>query len=371
MILSRTTQNYALANTSNKYYLLDQVKNLLSSDEAIIEYFAMDSGYVALTISDSDVQVNVLQDENIARKLIYYLAPLSQSPTISSVTTSNLSTQSEQLYSLLLGSLSGLEYIEQLYIIRDGATSKFPFSSLINPETKEYLLSEKSISNLVSVDQFMNQEKTTSESKSILGLSPNFSTTNDEVDCQCNGSDLTELNYAMDELTYLQSIYDGNYFKEADTTMASFIDNVKDFPAVHLATHVCLNETDPMLSQIFFSDGSLTNYDLQNLNISPELVVLTACNTAQGEIQKGKGDISLYRGFFEAGVKSLVSSLWSIDDYSSSEIVKGIYTRLKDSKSKAQSLRQSKLDYLESADKLRAHPYHCGIGANRRYPPHQ
>jgi len=109
---------------------------------------------------------------------------------------------------------------------------------------------------------------------------------------------------------------------------------------------------------LFFSDGSLTNYDLQNLNINPELVVLAACNTAQGEIQKGEGIISLSRGFFEAGVKSLVSSLWSIDDYSTSEIVKGMYSHLKEGKSKSESLRQAKLDYLATADKLRSHPYY-------------
>ena len=355
---SKYPEYYALSNTTKQYYSLKEVTNRLSPGEAIIEYFETDSGYVSLIISDLGVQVNVLEDEDISRLLIYYIASLSQSPNLSGVSVSELSTQSEQLYSILLGKVNGLEAIEQLYIIPDGLISKLPFSSLINPETKNYLLSEKSISYLVSVDQFMNQEKKTSESKSILGLSPNFSTTDDVVDCQCNGSDLENLSYSMDELTYLQSIYDGSYINEADATKASFIDNVKDFPIIHLATHACLSETDPMLSQIFFSDGSLTNYDLQNLNISPELVVLAACNTAQGEIQKGEGVISLSRGFFEAGVKSLVSSLWSIDDYSSSEIVKGMYTHLKKGKSKAQSLRQSKLDYLKSADKLRSHPYY-------------
>jgi len=355
---SKYPEYYELSNTPKEYYSLDQVKNVLSAEEAIIEYFETDGGYVIVTIMDSDVKIHVLEDENVSRQLIYYIASLSQSPTQSGVSTEELTTGAEQLYDLFLGKISGLDDIEQLYIIPDGVISKLPFSSLINPKTKAYLLSEKSTSYLVAVDQFMSKEKNSVESNSILGISPNFSTSGDVVDCQCNGSDLEDLTYAMDELTYLQSIYDGSYIKEAKATKASFIDNVKDFPVVHLATHACLNETDPMLSQIFFSDGSLTNYDLQNLNINPELVVLAACNTAQGEIQKGEGVISLSRGFFEAGVKSLVSSLWSIDDYSSSEIVKGMYTHLKDGKTKAQSLRQAKLDYLESADKLRSHPYY-------------
>jgi tetratricopeptide (TPR) repeat protein len=155
---SEYPEYYALANTAKEYYSLGDVKKAVQSDEAIIEYFAMDGGYLTLTISDSDVQVNVLQDEYVSRLLIYYLADVSQSPVISGKSISDLSIQSEQLYTRLLGSIRGLEDIDQLYIIPDGMISKLPFSSLIDPETKEYLISEKSISYLLSVDQFMNQE---------------------------------------------------------------------------------------------------------------------------------------------------------------------------------------------------------------------
>jgi CHAT domain-containing protein len=113
---------------------------------------------------------------------------------------------------------------------------------------------------------------------------------------------------------------------------------------------------DPMLSEIHFNDGTLTNYDIKNLDVRPELVVLSACNTGQGEIEEGI--IGLSRGFLEAGVKSVQSSLWSIDDYASSEIIKEMYMNLKKGQKKSEALRNSKLDYLSKADKLRKHPYY-------------
>jgi len=48
-----------------------------------------------------------------------------------------------------------------------------------------------------------------------------------------------------------------------------------------------------MLNEIYFSNGYLTNYDIENLNISPQLMILSACNTGLGERRKGEGVISL------------------------------------------------------------------------------
>ena len=143
-----------------------------------------------------------------------------------------------------------------------------------------------------------------------------------------------------------------------EATTEKFLNQISNYNILHLATHACLNSTDPMLSEIIFSNGSLTVYDIENMNVHPELMVLNACNTGQGKVEIGEGTISLTRGFIEAGVQSLQSSLWELDDYASASIVKSMYSHLKNGMSKSNALRKAKLEHLETQDKLRQHPYY-------------
>jgi CHAT domain-containing protein len=165
------------------------------------------------------------------------------------------------------------------------------------------------------------------------------------------------LPYALEECDYLKKILNATLFKSAEATVDNFRKELQNYNILHLATHACVNSDDPLLSEIHFSDNYITVYDIVNLNIQPDLVVLSACNSAQGEHVEGEGIIGLTRGFIEAGVRSLQSSLWSIDDYSSSKIMQKMYDYLKKSESRPNALRLAKLDYINSSDKLRSHPY--------------
>jgi CHAT domain-containing protein len=66
-------------------------------------------------------------------------------------------------------------------------------------------------------------------------------------------------------------------------------------------------------------------YDLYNLRLSADLVVLSACQTALGKDVRGEGLISLTRGFMYAGAPRVVASLWQVDDRASAELMKRFY----------------------------------------------
>ena len=129
---------------------------------------------------------------------------------------------------------------------------------------------------------------------------------------------------------------------------------------MHLATHACINEQDPMLSKIYFSDDYLTYYDLNNLELNADLAVLSACNTGNGKLEKGEGVMSIAKGFIQAGVPSVVTSLWSVDDCATSDIMIHFYKYLKEGQVKDEALRNAKLEYLQTADKAHAHPFYWG-----------
>lgn len=106
---------------------------------------------------------------------------------------------------------------------------------------------------------------------------------------------------------------------------------------VHFATHGLINDQDPELSGVVLSlvdekgqpqNGFLRLYDLYNLKLSAELVVLSACETALGKDIKGEGLVGLTRGFMYAGAPRVIASLWQIDDRASAEFMKRFYQGL-------------------------------------------
>ena len=106
---------------------------------------------------------------------------------------------------------------------------------------------------------------------------------------------------------------------------------------IHFATHGLIDNQHPELSGVVLSlvdekgqpqNGFLRLYDLYNLKLSAELVVLSACQTALGKDIKGEGLVGLTRGFMYAGAPRVIASLWQIDDRASAEFMKRFYQEL-------------------------------------------
>jgi len=75
-------------------------------------------------------------------------------------------------------------------------------------------------------------------------------------------------------------------------------------------------------------------------------------------LQRGEGIVSLARGFSYAGAKSIVTTLWSINDATTVELMEGFYAYLKDGMAKDAALRRAKLDYIQSHPNDEVHPFY-------------
>lgn len=109
------------------------------------------------------------------------------------------------------------------------------------------------------------------------------------------------------------------------------------YRVVHFSTHALLNTERPDLSGIVLSlvdergnpqDGFLQLYEIYNLNLPVELVVLSACQTALGREVKGEGLISLMRGFMSAGARRVAATQWEVDDEAVTELMKQFYLNM-------------------------------------------
>ena len=134
---------------------------------------------------------------------------------------------------------------------------------------------------------------------------------------------------------------------------------------VHFATHALLDSEHPELSGIVLSlvdeqghpqDGFLRLHDLYNLNLSAELVVLSACQTALGKEIKGEGLIGLTRGFMYAGAPRVVASLWKVSDRATAQLMSHFYRGLLKGMRPAAALRAAQVAMLK--DKHWQAPYY-------------
>lgn len=112
---------------------------------------------------------------------------------------------------------------------------------------------------------------------------------------------------------------------------------LSQYRIVHFATHGLINNKNPELSGVVFSlvdtrrqpqNGFLRLYDIYNLKLSADLVVLSACQTALGKNIKGEGIVGLTRGFMYAGAPRIVASLWRVEDRATAQLMQRFYARM-------------------------------------------
>lgn len=92
--------------------------------------------------------------------------------------------------------------------------------------------------------------------------------------------------------------------------------------------------------------GLLTSAEILQMNLTADLVVLSACDTGRGRIT-GDGVIGLSRAFTAAGVPSLMVSLWAVDDESTAVLMVEFYRQWKETGDKALALQQAMLTTMK------------------------
>ena len=99
--------------------------------------------------------------------------------------------------------------------------------------------------------------------------------------------------------------------------------------------------------------------DLYNLQLDVDLVTLSACESGLGDLKRGEGFISLARGFFYSGAASIASTLWKINDASTTLLMDGFYKILSQGDSKDVALQKAQVEFLnQNRQNGFSHPYY-------------
>ncbi|WP_286755868.1 CHAT domain-containing protein [Roseivirga sp. UBA838] len=251
---------------------------------------------------------------------------------------------------------------QQLTIIPDGALNQLPFEALltglpsyktINYKSLDYLIHQKEIAYAFSAAQLLSQirAQTTTKPAKIIAFGEPAS------------QEFSSLKGSTTELQYIkESVKNSRFYTGPAATKAEWLQSVKsDHNILHLALHASADTLTPLYSSIYFSQGENTNnrlqlYELYESGIRSQLVILSACETGLGKWQKGEGVLSLSKGFSYANNPNLIMSLWKVADRATAELFKQFYREIAAGQPVGNSLRQAKLQYLNRADELSAHP---------------
>jgi CHAT domain-containing protein/Tfp pilus assembly protein PilF len=233
-------------------------------------------------------------------------------------------------------------------IIPHGILYELPFESLPSGDAGEPLLTTTTISYQFSARLLLasSDDKSSPESSDykVLAFAP-FAAGNAQ-----SLSGFNTLPASADEIASLP----GSRFVDSAATKVRFLKEMNNYPIIHLATHAVSSYDNAAESFVAFypqtgirQEDYLFLEELYGLNMSrTRLVVISACETGQGELVSNEGVISLARAFTYAGCESTVCSLWKANDKATSFILKRFHIYLQDGYDKAKALQQAKLDYI-------------------------
>lgn len=341
-------------NYFEKYtFELSGFQKKLGDEQVIYQYNKLGEKLYLFKIKGSSIETADLGDyRDIASSITEYLKLLGQpSSKISTIQEMGLT-----LFSTL--GFSENELSKQHTIIPDKILNYFPFETLT---CQDGYLVETTPINYSSSISFLGFEETsgTSQKKDIVIFTPSYDANLKSTEQLAFRNDFYALEGALQEGKLVESITNGVIFSESEASKSNFLENASEKSIIHLAMHAFLNNEEPELSSLIFTDGPLYLSELYNVKFNTDLVVLSACDTGIGKFETGKGVISLNNAFLYAGVPNTISTLWSISDKYSKNIMEDFYKSLKEGNSTAVAIQKAKTKYLKNTSnaKLR-HPFY-------------
>lgn len=249
---------------------------------------------------------------------------------------------SNQLYNTLL---SGFNFHKnkKLIIVPDEVIGYLSFDGLItDPEYQSniadwpYLIKQVSVSYAFSIQTWLKQSaKKGTPAKSFAGLFITHENKNKQF-----------IPAVAKEAEAIGKIIDGDFLRDKDAGTKDFFNAFDKAGVLHISTHSFLSgvQKEPTLA---FDDSQVFLFELSARKAAPDLVVLSACRTADGVMNSGEGIISLSRGFAAIGTGGTIAGLWNVNDKAASEITASCYGNLLQGEEISTALHHAKLKWLD------------------------
>ncbi len=370
---------------------IEKIQRRLLKNQLLIKYIIVENDLYAVYITRK--KYDIVKKKEIMSEL--HILIKSFSNTLDDFTMGNVdylrvqfkTKVAKKLYNILLKTiLEKNDKTMELLIIPDEILFKIPFETLIVNNKKRivfsdilfsqyknynYLIEKYSISYYFSIFQFLNNEKNIYKKKTYKLLfygDPLISKNMRSVFLP-----LPSTNFELNSIKRLFTKMKILSFTKKDLTISNFKKYSSKTDIIHIATHYVKNAEFPFYSSFLFSnDKGLSNscfaHNIYNSKLNNSLVVLSACESSENNLIGINGLNGIVAAFKNAGTKSIIVSLWPVDEYNST-LLPIFYKYLNKYKSYSKSaisnaLRFAKLEFIKKINiidkKLKisySHPY--------------
>ena len=261
------------------------------------------------------------------------------------------------LYSYVIAPILDLIDGDELIIVPDGPLWLAPFAALLNPFSKYLYESFKVriIPSLTSLKIIAHCPKFHSSSGALVVGDPDMS----EVTNSQGDQILEQLLFARQEAQMIGQILNTAPLTGKLATKCEVLKQISSVAVVHIAAHgrmetgeIALSPNPERESQTpAEEDYMLTMADVMSVKLRAKLVVLSCCHSGRGEI-KAEGVVGIARAFIGAGARSVLVSLWAIDDEATLEFMKSFYHNFVKGRSASESLNHA-MKCLRESEKFR------------------
>ena len=357
---------------------IKQMQTLLKTPQTLVEYFVGDSSLFVFIVKANHYELKEIKKDFPLEEWVKLLR--------GSLNAHNFQFQADvyadmasRLYVKLIQPFKA-QLTEEIILIPDGILGYIPFEALLTkaPEkafrfqTHAYLLRDHSISYSFSATllrEMMQKKHQIEPSKTVITYAPFFNGDTTKLDSIFANNvamrgGFAPLSNSGEEAFGIAKIMNGEAIIGENATENTFIKTAQSARILHLATHGKADDKSGDYSYLAFTrPKDSTDYallyvrDLYNLTLNADMVVLSACETGIGKLQRGEGIISLARAFAYAGAKSIVTSLWSVNDAKTKDLMLFFYKNVKKGLSKDAALRAAKLSLIAKKDNPNAHPF--------------
>ena len=325
---------------------LAQLQIDLGSQTALVEYFSLDGDLLAFLVTDEGVEVvhlpcNEADVEASLRQFHFQIGALRHGGEYLRDHLHTLDDRARHhlcnLYDRLLRPIEGQLDGRRLLVVPHRSLHYLPFHAL--HDGSGYVIERREVCCAPSaavVHRSLAAPRRSLQRAALFGIS-------DERTPRVREEILALAPLFPEAVTRLDD----------QATRASLYENSSKVNVLHLACHGRFRPDNPLFSSLQLGDGWLTVRDAYDLNLTCELVTLSACETGVSALAPGDELIGLARGFFSAGAPSLLVSLWTVDDETTARLMTDFYSRLQAGAGPAAALRHAQRVLLEE----NPHPY--------------
>jgi CHAT domain-containing protein len=309
----------------------EELKSLVAADETLIEYYYQGKDLYAFILDRERLLAVRLSAGDLASQ-VHSLRKLLEKPN-----SSVWQSMAHSLYQRLWRPLEGRIANKNVIVVAHGALHYLPFSALQDEDGK-FLIDRYGLRFLpsASVLKFLRPVIQRNEAPLLVLGNPDLD------------DPALDLAFAEGEAKLVGAMNPkSRVLLRKDASESNFKKAGSIFTRIHFATHGKFQADSPLSSGLYLAkdadnDGMLTVGELYSMKLEADLVTLSACETGLGKIASGDDVVGLTRGFLYAGTRSIVASLWSVDDQATAALMQAFYSNLA-SMNKREALRQAQI----------------------------